>query len=343
LTGCADRTIRLFNPSSGSLIQTYSAHGYEVVDLDIAADNSKFVSCGGDKTIFLWDVASATTIRRFSGHAAKVEGVAFGGDDEAGSSVVVSGSFDGTVRVWDVKSQSSKPLMTLSEAKDGITSVKVAGWDIFAGSIDGRVRTYDIRMGKAYVDTIGYAVTCVSPTKQNDSVLVSSLDSTIRLMDRRDGKCLQAFKDWDYENKSHRLRSTLGLNDAVVISGSEDGQIFVWDLLEGNVIHRLKHGDERAAGHGTSRSKRTVSAVAFCPARKEWASAGGDGKLFKQVKYQKCMLTSPRHCRHLGLRHLRPSKTPAVNLFATLNGRPRHYWRLSSPGMRKSMSAAPLR
>lgn len=246
----------------------------------MSGDNARFVSCGGDKTVFLWDVATATTIRRFSGHAGKVEGVIFGGED---ASVVVSGSYDGTVRVWDTKSQSAKPLMILNESKDGVTSVKAAGWEIFAGSIDGRVRTYDVRMGQVLVDVIGHPVTSVMPTKQNDSVLVSSLDSTIRLMDKSDGKLLQAFKDWDYKNENYRIRSALGMNDSVVISGSENGQIFVWDLLNGNVIHRLQHcsADERknntSAREGTAK-KNVVSAVSFCPARKEWASAGGDGK-----------------------------------------------------------------
>ncbi|KAK4991174.1 hypothetical protein LTR66_006602 [Elasticomyces elasticus] len=78
LTGSTDRTIRLFNPApttttptsplspgTGRLIQTYHAHGYEVLDLAVADDNARFVSVGGDKTVFLWDVATAQTIRRY--------------------------------------------------------------------------------------------------------------------------------------------------------------------------------------------------------------------------------------------------------------------------------------
>jgi WD40 repeat protein len=65
------------------------------------------------------------------------------------------GSYDATVRLWDTKSQSHKPLMTLTEAKDSISSLSVVGHEITAGSIDGKVRTYDIRMGQVYVDVIG--------------------------------------------------------------------------------------------------------------------------------------------------------------------------------------------
>lgn len=33
-------------------------HGHEVLDVAIAADNASFASGGGDRTVFLWDVAS---------------------------------------------------------------------------------------------------------------------------------------------------------------------------------------------------------------------------------------------------------------------------------------------
>lgn len=39
------------------------------------------------------------------------------------------------------------------------------------------------------------SVTSVMATKANDSYLISTLDSTLRLMDKRDGKLLQAFRD----------------------------------------------------------------------------------------------------------------------------------------------------
>lgn len=81
------------------------------------------------------------------------------------------GSYDATVRLWDTKSQSYKPLMTLTEAKDSISSVSVVGHEIIAGSVDGKVRTYDIRMGQVYIDVIG--CTSMIPSTSHRSTLAN--------------------------------------------------------------------------------------------------------------------------------------------------------------------------
>ena len=64
------------------------------------------------------------------------------------------GSFDATVRIWDCKSQSTKPIQVFEEARDSISSIYVSEHEIMAGCVDGRLRTYDLRMGMMYVDVI---------------------------------------------------------------------------------------------------------------------------------------------------------------------------------------------
>ncbi|PIA92236.1 WD repeat domain-containing protein 83 [Cercospora beticola] len=255
LTGCQDRNVRLFNPVNGRLIQTFSAHGYEVLDLSVSDDNARFVSGGGDKTVFLWDVATAQTLRRFTGHSARVNCVAFGGE---GDSVVISGSFDGTVKIWDGKSRSEKPIMSFSEAKDSVSSVAVNGHEIFVGSVDGCVRVYDLSMGCVDVDYVapGKGVTSVCPTKAGDGYL--------------------SFRDEGFRNETYRLRSVLAMGEAYAMSGTEDGRVLVWDVLTGVVAQRLWHKSESAAQTIASK-KDVVSAVAWNQLRKQWASAGGDG------------------------------------------------------------------
>lgn len=101
-----DRTIRLWNPHRGIHIKTYKSHGREVRDVhvtsyapsplstdsdshsscintnrfflkknDLSRDNSKLISCGGDRQIFYWDVATGRVIRKFRGHDSEVMNV----------------------------------------------------------------------------------------------------------------------------------------------------------------------------------------------------------------------------------------------------------------------------
>ncbi|KAL8729083.1 MAG: hypothetical protein Q9181_005129 [Wetmoreana brouardii] len=249
LTGSSDRSIRLYNPAKASLsspgsglVQTYSAHGYEVLDISVTEDNARFASVGGDKQVFLWDVATARTLRRWAGHFGRVNCVGFGGEE---GSVVISGSFDATVRLWDCKSQSTKPIQIFEDSKDSVSSLHVLGHEIVTGSVDGKMRLYDLRMGMMYVDTIGQPITSVQQTSDGNAVLVSTLDSTIRLMDKSNG-----------------------LGDAVVISGSEDGKLRIWDTLEGRVLETLAAHDGKVA-----------SAVTCNSSRKEFASTGADGNV----------------------------------------------------------------
>ena len=203
----------------------------------------------------------------------------FGGED---GSVVISGSYDATIRLWDCKSQSTKPIQVFEDARDSVSSLHVVGHEIVTGSVDGRMRVYDLRMGMLFVDVIGrmYSlilsfpslmemladpITSVQQTRDGNAVLVSTLDSTIRLMDRGNGQLLQSYKG--HTNKDYRIRSCLGMADSMVISGSEDGKLYAWNLLDGKVIERLE-------AHGG----RVGSAVACNGVKKEWASAGVDGE-----------------------------------------------------------------
>ncbi|KAK1967208.1 WD domain-containing protein [Colletotrichum sublineola] len=278
LTGSADRSIRLYNPAShdqparyggaitskkppgttptvpeGRLIQTYAAHGYEILDLSVSSDNERFASVGGDRAVFLWDVATATTTRRFGGnvhgHTARINCVSFAGDAD---SLVVSAGFDTSVRVWDAKSSSAKPVQVLDEAKDAVTALAVRDAEIVAGSVDGRVRSYDVRMGRCVTDVIGASVTSLKLTRDGKAMLVSSLDSKIRLMDRESGTCLKTYADGGWRNEELRVQAVLGGKEKYVIAGDEltagtgpaglngDGKMWAWDLLTGRLVATVR-------------------------------------------------------------------------------------------------------
>jgi mitogen-activated protein kinase organizer 1 len=119
-------------------------------------------------------------------------------------------------------------------------------------------------------------ITSLTTTKSSESLLISTLTSTLTLLDKANGKLLQSYKAPNYTNTTYRIRSALGMNDSVALSGSEDGHIYVWDVVSGKVLYELRHAD----GSTGLAKKDVVSAVAWCSSgRLEWCSAGGDGQV----------------------------------------------------------------
>lgn len=221
-----------------------------MLSLSVSGDNARFASAGGDRSLFLWDVATAQTIRRLGGnqqsHTARINSVAFAGEDDT---LLVSGSLDTSVRIWDLKSGSFKPIQVLTEARDSVSAVVVRGSEIVTGSVDGKVRTYDVRMGKCVTDIIGPSVTSLSLSKDGKAVLVGSLDSKVRFMDRRDGTCLKAYGDPGFRNEELRVQSILGGKEQYVLGGDEltglpgqngEGRLWAWDTLTGEVLAKVQ-------------------------------------------------------------------------------------------------------
>ncbi|MBN3323927.1 WDR83 protein, partial [Atractosteus spatula] len=232
----SDKTLRLWSAGRGILLQTYSGHGYEVLDTDGSYDNSQLCSCSADKTVILWDVATAQVTRKLRGHAGKVNCVRF--NEEA--TVIVSGSIDSTVRCWDTRSRRPDPIQILDEARDGVSSVEVSEHELLTGSVDGRVRRYDLRMGQLYSDFVNSPITCVCFSQDGQCTLSASLDSTLRLLDKSTGELLGEYTG--HRNSSYKLDCCLSERDTHVLSCSEDGHVYFWDLVEGSLALKLPVG-----------------------------------------------------------------------------------------------------
>ncbi|XP_072346890.1 WD repeat domain-containing protein 83 [Scyliorhinus torazame] len=236
LTCGSDKSLKLWNPHRGTLLKTYCGHGYEVLDAAGSCDNSQICSCGADKTVILWDVATGKLVRKFRGHGGKVNCVQFNEE----STVIVSGSIDTSIRCWDCRSRTSEPIQILDEAKDGVSSVQVSDHEILSGSVDGRIRRYDLRMGQVFVDFIGSPISSVCWSRDGQCSLSSSLDFTLRLLDKETGELLGDYTG--HKNTEYKLDCCFNESDTHVVSGSEDGLVYFWDLVKGSLAVTLPVG-----------------------------------------------------------------------------------------------------
>ncbi|CAK0884025.1 unnamed protein product, partial [Prorocentrum cordatum] len=223
-------SLRLWNPDRGIHVKTYKGpHNHEVLDVVIAEDNAKFVSCGGDKDFFQWDVTSGNVIRKFVGHDRRVNALAHGPDE----AVLLSASADKSVRIWDLRTRERRPIQVLSDATDAVLCVCAAGDEIATGSVDGSLRRYDVRMGLLVTDKLLQPIGSVSYSSDRACVIASTLDSSVRLIDRDTGGELARFRG--HTNLKFKLQSTLDPSNAYVVSGSEDGRVCMWDLTDESV------------------------------------------------------------------------------------------------------------
>lgn len=278
-TAGQDKSMKLWNPLKGNVLKTYMGHGFEVLDVKGSCDNSQIVSCSMDKTVVLWDVSSGTWSRKWRGHQGSVNCVAFNED----SSVVLSGSVDTTVKVWDCRSRSQEPIQSIDSCGDTVTSIDVSDHEILVGAGDSRVRRFDIRKGSLVTDFVGGSVSSVSFTRDGGCLLVSSLGNSIRLLDKLTGEMLAEYSG--HLNRNYRLDSCMDFSDQFVLSGSENGCVCVWDMLQGSLLLKLDHG--QGAGTVHSLAQHPTRARLLSASRGTvfvWVGEGGEEEQPEQEK-----------------------------------------------------------
>jgi len=271
-TAGQDRTVRLWNPTridpafqvpsknnnSSSItalfhkkkeipralpIQVYSdghTHSVSAIDMD---DTSTTLLSSSDKAVVVTDVVSKKLKRRFTGHTARVNAVTCSSGGEA----FLSASYDATVRIWDGRSSSSTPIQILTEAKDSVSCLAVLQdssnnfAEIITGSIDGCIRTYDLRKGLLTCDSLGkdVSITSISIFSEQMCIAAACLDGNIHVLDRRNGDRLSIISGDDRTVGNYALTCCVTADDSSIASGSENGDAVMYDIVSGKKIQTL--------------------------------------------------------------------------------------------------------
>lgn len=153
----------------------------------------------------------------------------------------MSGGRDNCVLCWDIRSRKTEPIQTLRDGKDSITSLLVTDSKVITGSLDGSIRTYDLRVGEMVTDTIGESITDIAITKDGQCILAACRDDAVRLVDLEAGLLLNEYtghKTMDYQVECATLA-----NDSKIVCGSGEGSAVIWDLVNGNITQRLAIGN----------------------------------------------------------------------------------------------------
>ena len=173
---------------------------------------------------YYWQRQMHLEFRTLRGHKGTVNAVAFSPDGQR----IVTGSGDGTARIWD--KASGTVLSTLEGHKAGLTSVAFSpdGDRIITGSYDQTAKVWESGSGRLLFSLAGHsnAVTSVAFTADGDRIITCSEDHTARIWEARGGE-----QPGLVIQRNESLTSVaVSANGQWIVSGDKDGTARVWEV-----------------------------------------------------------------------------------------------------------------
>ncbi|CUU07126.1 delta-60 repeat domain-containing protein [Candidatus Kryptobacter tengchongensis] len=234
VSGSQDKTIKLWDISTGREIRTFKGHTDWITSVAISPDGKYVISGSYDKTLKIWDILTGREIRTFAGHTDKVTSVAITPDGK----YIVSGSQDKTIKLWDIST--GREIRTFKGHTNWVTSVAVSpdGKYVISGSNSWIIKLWDISTGKEIRTFAGHEglVTSVAISPDGKYVVSGSSDNAVKLWDISTGREIRTFKghtDWI-------TSVAISPDGKYVASGSQDKTIKLWDISTGMEIRTFK-------------------------------------------------------------------------------------------------------
>jgi len=190
-----DKTVRLWNTSTGKQCGVLEGHTDSVNSAVFSPDGKLVASASIDKTVRLWDTSTGKQYGVLEGHTDRVNSAVFSPDGK----LIVSASNDKTVRLWDTST--GKQCGVLEGHASYVKSAMFSpdGKLVASASIDKTVRLWDTSTGKQCEVLEGHTSIVNSTVFSPNGKLVASAswDKTVRLWDTTKKKFIEIIETHD--------------------------------------------------------------------------------------------------------------------------------------------------
>uniref|UniRef100_A0A4W6BVG9 ATG16 autophagy related 16-like 1 (S. cerevisiae) n=1 Tax=Lates calcarifer TaxID=8187 RepID=A0A4W6BVG9_LATCA len=241
-TGGMDRRVKLWEviagrcESKGAL--TGSNAGITSIEFDSAG--SYLLAASNDFASRIWTVDDYRLRHTLTGHSGKVLSARFLLDNAR----IVSGSYDRTLKLWDLR---SKVCMKTVFAGSSCNDIVCTEQCVMSGHFDKKVRFWDIRAESIVreLELLG-RVTSLDLNHDRTELLTCSRDDLIKIIDLRTNAVRQTFSAQGFKCGADWTRVTFSPDGSYVAGGSADGALYVWNVLTGKVDRTLDRNHNSA-------------------------------------------------------------------------------------------------
>uniref|UniRef100_A0A3Q1C2T6 Autophagy-related protein 16 domain-containing protein n=1 Tax=Amphiprion ocellaris TaxID=80972 RepID=A0A3Q1C2T6_AMPOC len=232
-TGGMDRRVKLWEVVAGeSGALTGSNAGITSIEFDSAG--SYLLAASNDFASRIWTVDDYRLRHTLTGHSGKVLSARFLLDNAR----IVSGSYDRTLKLWDLR---SKVCMKTVFAGSSCNDIVCTEQCVMSGHFDKKVRFWDIRAESIVreLELLG-RVTSLDLNHDRSELLTCSRDDLLKIIDLRTNAVRQTFSAQGFKCGADWTRVTFSPDGSYVAGGSADGALYVWNVLTGK-LKLLEH------------------------------------------------------------------------------------------------------
>jgi len=231
-SGSFDKTVRLWEIQTGELIRTFEGHQRHVSSVAFSPDGISIVSASDDNTLRLWNTQKRDPIRVFHGHSSTVTSVKFSPDGK----MIASSSYDHSVRLWDI--QTGHPVNIFKGHSDSVYDVIFLANSRYlaSASVDQSVCFWDTEQTKPIhvFEKFRNHIECAVFSPDGDFIANTNKDHSICLWSLLDGAPRLLI---GHENQVNSI--CYSHNSKLLVSGSHDQTVHVWDTQECTPVHVL--------------------------------------------------------------------------------------------------------